>query len=39
MSQRRGCDRQLTICSLLWAGPVANEELEEEVAHDHVYVF
>ena len=38
MSQRRSCDTELTICSLPWLGPVANEELEEEVARDHVYV-
>ena len=35
MSQRRSCDRQLTVCNLFWLGPVRNEELAEEVAHDH----
>ena len=28
----------MTICNLFWLGPVANEELEEEVSHDHVCV-
>ena len=35
MRQRRRCDRELTICSLLWLGPVVNEELDEEDAHDN----
>ena len=35
MSQRRSCDRDLTVCSLFWLGLVASAELEEEVAHDH----
>ena len=37
MSQR-SCDRQLTVCSLFWLGPVTNEELVEEIAHNHVCV-
>ena len=36
VNQRRSCDRQLTVCSLFWLGLVINEELAEEVAHDHV---
>ena len=38
MSQRRSCDRELTVCSLFSLEPVASEELEEEAAHDHVCV-
>ena len=38
MGQRRSCDRSLTICNLLWLGPRANEEPEEEVVYDHVCV-
>ena len=38
MSQRRSCDRLLTIYSQLWPGSVANEELDEKAAHDHVCV-
>ena len=38
MSQRRSCDRQLTVCSLFWLGPVSNKELVEEIAHNHVCV-
>ena len=33
MSQRRSCDRQLTVCSPIWLGLVTNKELAEEVAH------
>ena len=36
MGQRRNCDKKLTVCSLFWLGPVTNEELEEEAAHDQV---
>ena len=35
---RRSCDRQLTGCNVSWCWLVASEELEEEVAHDHVRV-
>ena len=35
---RRSCDRQLTVCSLFWVGPVSSEELAEEAAHNHVCV-
>ena len=28
----------MTVCSLFWLGPVTNEELAEEVAHDHVCI-
>ena len=28
VSQRRCCDRQLTVCSQFWHGPAANEEPE-----------
>ena len=34
--EERGCDREFTVCNLFWLGPVASEELAEEVAHDHV---
>ena len=36
MSQRRRCERYLTVCYLVWLGPVTSEELSEEVAHDRV---
>ena len=36
--ERGSCDRQLTVYSLFWLRLVTNEELEEEIAHDHVYV-
>ena len=32
LSQRRSCDRYLTVCSLFWHGHVTNEEIE----NDHV---
>ena len=35
---RRSCDRQLTGCNVSLCWLVASEELEEEVAHDHVRV-
>ena len=38
MIQRRRRERQLTMCSLFWLGPVTSEELEEEVAPNHVCV-
>ena len=40
MSQRRSCDRQLTVCSLFWLGPVTNEELAEEktlLEYQHIF--
>ena len=40
MSQREvvtDCSH-LKVCSLFWFVPVTNEELAEEVAHDHVRV-
>ena len=36
MSQRKRCDKYLTVCNLFWLGPVINEELAEEIAHDRV---
>ena len=38
MSQRRRCDKQLRVCSLFRLGALANEELEECVAHEHVFL-
>ena len=34
MSNRRSCDRNLTVCNLFWPGPATKEELAEEVARE-----
>ena len=36
MSQRKGCDRSVAVCSQFWLGLVTSEKLEEELEHDHV---